>query len=72
MPSCWACAATSADSLEGSVESMLGKNVDFETLIDRVFWRMAILILMFFAAALVAGVHYRIAMQRSASELPRC
>jgi hypothetical protein len=54
-----------------SVDGILAKDVSFGSLIDRVFWRLVILIIVFFAAMLTTGVLYKIALQRWASEPSR-
>jgi hypothetical protein len=59
--------ATKLDRLMGSVEGMLGQDFSFGSVIDRIFWRMVMLIIIFFAAMLTAGVVYKVAVQRWAS-----
>ena len=63
--------ATKLERLMASMEGILGKDFSFESLIDRIFWRTAVLVIIFFAAMLAAGVLYKIAVQRWASGSPR-
>jgi hypothetical protein len=60
--------ATKLESVMGSVDGILGKDVSFGSLIDRIFWRLILLIIVFFAAMLATGVLYKIAVRRWASE----
>ena len=59
--------ATKLEGLMASVEGILGKNFSFESLIDQIFWRAVVLVIIFFAAMLAAGVLYKIAVHRWAS-----
>ena len=59
--------ATKLDNVMGSVDGILGKDISFGSLIDGVFWRLVILIIIFFAAMLATGVLYKIAVQRWAT-----
>lgn len=59
--------ATKLDRLMGSVEGMLGQDFSFGSVIDRIFWRMVMLIIIYFAAMLTAGVVYKVAVHRWAS-----
>ena len=59
--------ATKLEGVMESVDGILGKDVGVGSTIDRIFWRLLILIIVFFAAMLVAGVLYKIAAQRLAS-----
>ena len=63
--------ATKLDSVMASVDGILGKDVSFGSLIDGIFWRLVILIIVFFAALLLTGVLYKLAVQRFASEPSR-
>ena len=63
--------ATKLDSVMASVDGILGKDVSFGSLIDGIFWRLVILIIVFFAALLLTGVLYKLAVQRFASEASR-
>lgn len=51
----------------GSVDGLLGKNFGMQSLIDRVFWRVVTLIIIFFAAMPSAGVLYKVTVQRWAT-----
>ena len=63
--------ATKLEGVMGSVDGILGKDVSVGSTIDRIFWRLLILIIVFFAAMLVTGVLYKIAAQRLASQRPQ-
>jgi hypothetical protein len=60
--------ATKLEGVMESVDGILGKDVGVGSTIDRIFWRLLILIIVFFAAMLVAGVLFKIAARRLASE----
>jgi hypothetical protein len=64
-------AATKLERVMGSVDEMLGHDSSFGSLMDRIFWRLVMLIIVFFAAMLVAGVLYKIAAQRWAVQSVR-
>jgi len=56
--------ATTLQGVAGSLERVLGKNLDVAAVMDGIFWRMVMLIIVFFAAMLAAGVLYKIATRQ--------
>ena len=60
--------ATKLEGVMESVDGILGKDVGVGSTIDRIFWHLLMLIIVFFAAMLVAGVLFKIAARRLASE----
>ena len=62
--------ATTLERVTVSVDGILGKDASVGLLVDRIFWRLLMLIVVFFAAMLVTGVLYKIAVKRWAGGAP--
>jgi len=62
--------ATTLEGVTESVDGMLGKDASVGSLLDGIFWRLFVLIVVFFAAMAASGVLYKIAVKRWASGAP--
>ena len=60
-------AATKAERLMDSLEGILGRDFSFGSVVDRIFSRTGMLIIIFFATMATAGVLYKVGVQRWAS-----